>query len=214
MHIALLLYGRIEKFKDNYDRILDVIGKNNTVDIFYSSDYEPPQKIAEFIELYKPVKIVNERIIHANIISKYPNLFDYQNNNRFYSFECQYINKMRVFMLLDEYLKETNITYDLVICTRMDLEFCSVIPTIIPKENTIYIPLESDFEGGINDQFALGTVEVMRKYCNLYKNLIYLLENKLSIAHPENLTKANLVYNNIIIKRFSLMFFVSGRSWR
>jgi len=49
MHIALLLYGRIEKFKDNYDQILDVIGRNNTVDIFYSSDYEPPQKIAEFI---------------------------------------------------------------------------------------------------------------------------------------------------------------------
>jgi hypothetical protein len=214
MHVALLLYGRLEKFKENYETMLDTIGRGHTLDIFHSSDYEPAERIAEFKELYKPVKSVSERIIHGNSMCKYPNTLWYLNPERFYNTECQYINKMRVFMIFEEYLKETNTHYDLVICTRIDLEYCSMVPLIQPKENTIYIPSESDHEGGINDQFAMGSVEIIKKYCNLYKNLVYLLENKLSIPHSENLTLANLAYNNIIIHRFPLKYFISGRSWR
>ena len=211
MRIALLLYGRIEKFKECYEAMLDALGRQNTVDIFYSSDYESKENIAEFKELYKPIKCENKRIIHSNILCRYPNTLSYVDSNNFYRDECQYTNKMRVFMIFEEYLKETPVQYDLVICTRVDIEYCCMIPPIKPKENTIYIPTGSDYEGGINALFAMGSVEVIKKYCYLYKNFLYLLENKLSIPHPELLTLANLIYENVQIKRFSLTFFLEGR---
>ena len=123
MRIALLLFGRINKFNEHYDHLLDVIGREHNVDIFYSSDYEPPEKIAAFIELYKPVKIVNERIIHANTFAAYPGRLSDTNNETLYNLGCQQINKMRVFMLLEEHKKATNTEYSVVICTRIDLKY-------------------------------------------------------------------------------------------
>jgi hypothetical protein len=82
----------------------------------------------------------------------------------------------------------------------------SIIPKGVPDNNTVYIPFDSDYEGGINDHFAMGSVEVMRKYCYLYKNLVFFLENRLSPPHPENLNKANIIYNNLNLARFPLIY--------
>jgi hypothetical protein len=222
MRVALLFRGRLDFFKEQYTKIFDVIGREHIVDIFYSSDYEPPEKISEFKELFKPVKMVNERIIYDNYISKYSSdhtitlkSSEYTEKNNFsinYTNECQYINLMRVFMLLEEHIKETNIRYDLVICTRIDLNCFSRIPIFIPEKNTIYIPFHSDYGNGINDHFAMGPIEAMKKYCNLYKNLLYLLENKRTLFHSENITKANLIYNNIYVRRFSLIYRIALRT--
>jgi len=218
--VALLFYGRLDFFKEQYQKIFDVIGRENTnVDIFCSSEYEPPERVEEFKKLYKPVKIVIKRIINEHYQFKYPSdwivsLTDkpsgFHEETKFtsnYNNESHFINKMRVFMLFDEHLNKTHIQYDLVICTRIDLNCFSMIPQIIPENNTVYIPQQDpDYRNGINDHFAMGSVEVMRKYCNLYKNLMYLLENKVSPAHGENINKANLFYNDILVKRFPLFY--------
>ena len=221
MRIALLFYGRIDFFREQYAKIFDVIGRENQVDIFWSSDYVPQEEVAEFVELYKPVKYVCERIINSHTISKYSSNhkihlrsseYDEEKSPTFnYNLECYFINVMRVFMLLEEYIKETNKTYDLVICTRIDLNCFSKIPTIIPEDNTIYIPFDSDYGNGLNNHFAMGSLEVIRKYCYLYKNLVYLLENKITLAHPENITKANIIYKNIMVRRFKLFYRIGLR---
>ena len=206
MRIALLFYGRISSFREQYSKIFDVIGRENTVDIFSSSDYEPSERIAEFRKLYNPVKSVHKRIIHDHYQYKYPR---YDRDMRYdfnYSNECHFINQMRVYMLLDEHMKNTNIHYDMVICTRFDLNYFSIIPKGLPGNNTVYIPFDSDYEGGINDHFAMGSVEVMRKYCYLYKNLVFLIQNRLSPPHAENLNKANIIYNNLNLARFPLVY--------
>jgi hypothetical protein len=70
-------------------------------------------------------------------------------------------------------------------------------------DNTIYIPLDSDWYG-INDQIAYGKVDVIKKYN--FINPKELLDKGLSIPHPESLTLANIQFNNLIIERVKLEY--------
>jgi hypothetical protein len=72
-------------------------------------------------------------------------------------------------------------------------------------DNTIYIPLGYDFiDNAINDQVAYGNFEVMKKYNSI--NPVNLLEQNLSIPHPESLTLANIKFHKLEIKRFPLQY--------
>ena len=75
------------------------------------------------------------------------------------------------------------------------------------QENTIYIPEGNDHVGGINDQIAYGTFDVMKKYNNILLNVKTLMDNNLSIFHPESLHSANIQYHKIIINRVLLPYF-------
>jgi hypothetical protein len=204
MRIALLLYGRLKYCKELHNHIIDIIGNSHTIDIFHASDYENPQTVSEFVELYKPVKHIHERIIHANQMAIYPGRID-NDNYRVYDMGCHFINKLRVFTLLEEHINETNAQYDIVMCTRINLlydgKFCFSEPL---QENTIYIPSNFDYHGGLNDRLAFGTFDVMKKYCSIYKYSVFILENKLSILHPENINRANVQYHGLYIERFDL----------
>lgn len=225
MRIAVLLYGRIGKFKETYENMLNSIGRQHTVDIFCSSDYEPEKVVNEFKELYKPVKSVHERIINANNLSAYPGRLSDTDNNRLFNLECQLINKMRVFMLLEEHLRDCEVSYDLVLCTRIDILYkepfqfenipfidISLLPnpsvvTYKPFEkDKIYVPIFRDYSEGLNDNMAFGTLDIMRKYCYIYKNVLHLLAEKLSIPHSENLNLANLKFQNVPIERFFITY--------
>jgi len=225
MHIALLLYGRIGKFKETYENMLHAIGAGHAVDIFCSSDYEPENRIREFKELYKPVKSVHERIINANNLSAYPGRLSDTDNNRLFNLECQMINKMRVCMLLEEHLRECEVTYDLVLCTRIDIlykypfQFDSIpcIDMTVPpspsaithrpfEKDRIYVPIDYDYSEGLNDNMAFGSLDIMKKYCYIYKNVLHLLAEKLSIPHSEKLNLANLRFQNVPIERFFITY--------
>ncbi len=76
------------------------------------------------------------------------------------------------------------------------------------KANTIYIPEGCDYVvNGINDQIAYGKVEVMKKYNGI--NPVLLLEQRLSIPHPESLTYANIKYHNLNIQRFPFHYVIN-----
>ena len=119
---------------------------------------------------------------------------------------CHFINKQRVFELLEKH----NETYDIVVSLRIDIVFKNKFDFSNIVENTIYIPDNYDW-GGINDQVAYGNMEVMKKYNYIFKNIIYLLDNKLSIVHPETLTLANIIFNKLKINRFKLSYFIERR---
>jgi hypothetical protein len=205
MRIALLFYGRLKYFKELHQHIFDVFGVSSNIDIFHSSDYENPKTISEFVELYKPVKHVHERIIHANQFAIYPGRID-NDNYRVYDMGAHFINKLRVFSLLEEHINETNAQYDIVLCTRINLVYKDRLffPETL-QENTIYIPSHFDYHGGINDRMAFGKFDVMKKYCSIYKYSIFLLENKLSILHPENINRANIQYHQLNIVRVDFL---------
>lgn len=202
MKIAVLFFGRSKHFKRAYTSLIASIGNGHTIDVFYSADNEPQEAIEEFIETCKPKALCNDKIIETLDFTKYPNTNAKIAHINYHTLPRHFINKKRVFTLMEEYMHSHDITYTMVISSRLDIEI-DTLPMDTPAENTIYIPESYDYHG-INDRFAIGNVETMKIYMMIYDTATFLLESKLSIPHPESLALANLKYHTICIKRFKL----------
>jgi hypothetical protein len=205
MRIAVLVYGRLNKCAEHYDNIMDHIGREHQIDFFGSSDHSNEELINQFIELYKPKSFVNDPIVHTYDFNHYQGSPNF-NFNTLDNMIRHFMNKDRVFSLLERYIEKEGVYYDIVISLRVDIFFNTKIIFQNIQENTIYIPINNDHEGGINDQIAYSNVNVMKKYMNIIHNCIYLLENELSKVHPESLNYANIKYENINIHRFDLSY--------
>jgi hypothetical protein len=201
MRIALLVYGRLNKCKEHYNNIMDNIGKEHDIDVFLSSDNSVETQLQEFIELYKPISYNNDKIIYNTNLEKY----EKPEATNIDSMIRHFINKKRVFALLELYVTKESITYDIVISLRIDLVFHNSFNLTPLQNDTIYIPSDNDFLDGINDQVAYGSIDVMKKYMNIYEYIIDLLERKTTIAHPESLTLANIQFHKINIIRVKLL---------
>ena len=205
MRIALLLYGRLKYFRVQYENILNAIGKEHTVDIFLSSDNETDTEINEFKQLYKPISVNNDTILHTYNFNNYP--IDEPITVRIDSMIRHFINLKRVFQLLETHVYLTNAMYELVITMRIDLHLNVKIDLPKSDNNAIYIPYGHDHRStrydAINDRFAMGNIDVMRLYNNIIDNCIYLLDNNLSYPHPEMLLYAHIVFNKLKVIRFA-----------
>ena len=166
MRIAVLFYGRVKFFERKY--LLNVIDPEHEVDIFYSSDNEPQESIDEFIKLYNPISINNDKVVYDVDFNKYPLYVFYSDRKPLHNMSCHFTNVKRAFALLKDHVTKNNINYDLVIVTRIDL-FIEKLVLYKPHENTVYIPCGDDYEGGLNDQFAIGNQAAMKFYCSLSK---------------------------------------------
>jgi len=192
MRIAVLVYGRLNKSAETHENIMANLGirKCDQVDFFASSDNSSEESLANFISLYSPIAYDNSEKTYTYDLGIYPCKRVEVN---LHNMACHFINKNRVFSLLDEHIQNTNTAYDLVVSLRIDILFDGPLITSHPiAENTIYIPEGSDFIcDSINDQLAYGSVDVMRKYNSI--DPVYLLDNGLSIPHPESLHYANII---------------------
>jgi len=198
MRVALLFYGRLRFFDKTYKNFMKVF-EGHTIDIFYSADNEPEEEIEEFKRLYNPIAVNNTAIVHSIDYSMYPLPPDYGVNPA--NMIRHFINLRRVCELMET---NTSTIYDVAVCTRLDIMISSVsLPIIKPPENTIYIPNGFDYFG-INDRFAMGDVETVKKYMLLIDNCKYLFDNKLAFPHPETVALANLKFHNISIIRFHM----------
>ena len=195
MKLAILFYGRINKFKSTYDSFINAIG-NNEMDIFYSCDSEDPTLLSEFNDLYKPIAVCNEKIHYSVNFSSYPGKEPCTN---IHNMTCQFINKQRVFRLFKEHIEKTNATYDNILSTRLDLLYISSIPLCIPEENAIYLPEQYDawHRTVYNDQLAFGNMDTMDIYMNIFNMAELYLNQGRCIPHPEFLNEANIVYHGL-----------------
>ena len=83
-------------------------------------------------------------------------------------------------------LESTN--WDYVIKWRADIVMTSQLELPIELEpNAVYLPIGKDW-GGLNDQIAVGTREVMQIYCKLIDHIDELWP----VRHPERLLKEYL----------------------
>lgn len=204
MHIACLIYGRLNKCREHYDNIINTIGREHTIDFFASSDNSPQWQIDDFIQLYNPISFINEPIQYTCDLGKYEGK---KPETNIHNMTCHFINKHRVFSLLEKHIEKENTQYDVVISLRVDVVCYNAFPLLCNiQENTIYIPTAWDWAGGINDLLAFGKFDVMKKYNNIFLNVIDLLERKITIPHPENLNRANLELHKINIQRFHLSY--------
>lgn len=198
MKIALLFYGRIRHYEKKF--AIKALSDYKDIDIFYSSDNEPEHLINDFIKLYNPVSFNNDTISYDVDFGKYPNNVTCPVNIN--NMTRHFINLKRVFQLLEDTIKCKNIEYDIIIVTRLDLNISKIDLSNLVKDS-LYIPFNED-HCGINDRFVMGYLESIKKYMNIFDNCLYLLDNKLSVPHPECLTLANIKYSNINIIRFNL----------
>ena len=203
MRIAVLVYGRLRKCGDHYKNIMEHLG-DHTFDFFGSSDNSSESSLDDFVKLYAPKQYTNKAIEYTYDLTKYPNkpgetILDHMARH--------FINKNRVFALLEDYMAHHSVQYDCVVSLRVDCVFQTKFHFDQLEENTIYIPSGNDHYHGINDQLAYGTFDVMKKYNSI--DIVDLLEKGLSIPHPESLNHANLNYKNVIIKRIQIDYFLS-----
>ena len=170
--------------------------------IFFSSDNSSESLFNDFIHLYKPKLYNNSTIQYEYDLEKYPGK---RRETNIHNMSCHFINKNRVFFLLEEYMNKENIHYDCVISLRIDLVFLNNFIFNNLEDNTIYIPYGEDYiDNAINDILAYGNIYVMKKYNSI--NPLDLLEKKLSIPHPESLNCANLIFHKLQIKRVNIKY--------
>ena len=197
MRIAVIVYGRLNKSAEHYKNIIENLGENNDINFFVSSDNSSELLLRDFIRLYKPVMYNNSPIHYEFDLGKYPGK---SNETNLHNMSCHFINKNRVFILLEEYIHTHNIQYDCVVSLRIDCVFKNKFDFSCLEDNTIYIPSGFDWsEDCINDQVAYGKIDVMKKYSSI--NPVDLLEKKLSRPHPESLNSANLKLYKLNIVR-------------
>jgi hypothetical protein len=210
MKIAFLFYGRIKKF-DKFHAKNIVHLKEHTVDCFLSHSPDLNEDLAEFISLYKPISYTNDEITEEDIFKEPVRKFIEQSaayrscgfpksNNM----KSHFINKRRVFQLLEKHVGETNATYDYIIVTRLDLTIFDTLSLqdIHVLENTIHIPEGHDF-GGLNDRLCIGNMDSIKKYCDIFNNSPSLLSAGCE-PHPEKLLLAHVQSKGLEVKRFKL----------
>jgi hypothetical protein len=186
----------------HYDKqyLIKALPLGHQYDIFYSCDNEPAELIDNLVQLYKPIAVNNKPVVYDIDLSKYPNIYNFY--VQIGNMTRHFVNKKRVFHLFEEHVEKTNTKYDLVISARFDL-CMNNINLIIPEKNTLYVPSNKNHYG-INDQLAMGNSDTMKKYMNIYDTCVYLLENNLSVPHPESLNKANIMFHGINVCHFHM----------
>lgn len=210
MRIAVLFYGRLRKFKEHRENFLDSIGRENTLDIFYSADAEPHSQLEEFLDLYNPVRWCNDAIEntieHQLYKYKNPPSPDHYEFTHVRNMTKHFYNKKRVVGLLDDYIRETGTTYDVVLFLRFDLFYKEPFVFQEVQENTVYIPEGHNYALlAVNDQLAYGSFETMKKYMTLYDNVVSFLDQD-AFLHPESLHYWNLRHHGIQVVRYPFAY--------
>lgn len=207
MKIAALLYGRLTKSKEHYDNIRDALGSEHEVDFFMSSDNSPEEQLQEFLESYNPKGYINEPLQHEVDFNQYQPIRPEHTPLSVYYMGCHFLNKLRVVTILEQYIQTQGVQYDVIVSLRLDLIFETKFNFVQPQERHIYIPVGRDYvDNAVNDNIAYGTLDVMRKYCQIYIWAHALLERKLVLNHPETLNYANLLLHSFHIVRVDISY--------
>lgn len=93
-------------------------------------------------------------------------------------------------------------SFDVYVRMRYDILIEGNINFSSIKPNTVYIPYGNDYRGGINDQFAYGDYDSIKKYYDVYNNYNDLYYGG-CLFHTETLVKANIERTNLAVERIS-----------
>jgi hypothetical protein len=210
MKVALLLSGQFRNGKECYQSIYDNLISHYDTDVFISYYYEEPDvTFEELDELYKPKYIMYEKY-EKDLIDKFNltnNFLHYTESNP--SSLCKmWFGNMMVNILKDDYEKNNDMKYDVVIKCRFDVNILEKIELKLPN-NQIYIPIGWDHMDGVNDVFAYGDSDSMNHYLNAYYSLDGFIHEGRFI-HPEMLLKAHLMRGNMMVLRNSIKMSLRG----
>jgi hypothetical protein len=225
LNVALLISGQVRNAKETYpsikEKILDIYNPDVFIETWSnSSEIEshfngvmPNDSTLDEIEkMYNPKILSSEEYskeIEEHFISRGLNKNTYAETKTTNLYSMHYKIK-KGFNLIEEY-QSLGKCYDIVIRIRFDIRLENFIDLYEVNPNKVYIPEGWNHRDGINDLFAIGGYEVMKKYCNLYS---YLEEYSIagSMFHPETLLKVHLEKNSINIERPKIYYFLREQS--
>jgi hypothetical protein len=206
MRIALLFCGRVNGYQDCYESFMNHIIRSFDgveYDSFLAHNAENRNvDIDTFLKLYNVKQHVNE----------IPAIDNVQGTPRHPEAEAMGLSgfKMfyywkRAFELMEDYSKTHSIHYDIVIYMRADEFFQSnmVLPYI--EQNKIYVPEGYD-HNGLNDQMAVGRIDAMRSYMNVYCEIPTIFQVYRRPFHPETYALIIAHYKKLTVVRFKLAY--------
>jgi hypothetical protein len=204
-NIAILFAGRVKAYKPgsyiSYKKYIEqpLLDKGYTPYVFLShNDRNTDIDLEDFKKSYDVKGFENTRF---DDIDKYWHL-PLQHSTKPHHAYPMFFHIYRAFLLSEKYSVENNITFDAVIYMRADEEFSEPLELNIDTlaENTVYIPTGNDHTG-VNDQFAYGRTESMKKYI-VFPNILELWEKYNMPFHPETYVMYNLIYQKLNYIRF------------
>ena len=202
MKIAILFTGRINDNKNIFDNFLFCLGYMPDTDIFISYPQNTDKELIERVKnMYNPrIMIENdETFFDTQHYKKQP-------ETNVHNCLSMYKSRANICAAFQQYMLQTNKSYDYVVCTRMDNFYKRQLDyEKISSVNSLFIPTGQDWRDGINDQFSCGYTNEVVQYMNCYYYLQKLL-NEGIILHPESLLKAYLEFIEIKIFRFDFEY--------
>jgi hypothetical protein len=177
MKIALIITGRVNCNPDQHQNFLTNFVQNHQVDLFVSHNKSNKTHIIEkFIQLYHPIRISenNEICINIRQYNTKPEYERFKNTNVIYNMLYMYQSRLNVWNMFEEYIKNTQEKYDIIVSSRNDLWFYEKINFEEIKTYTdnhyICIPNPEYDHHGMNDQMAFSDIESIAIYLKLYES--------------------------------------------
>jgi SAM-dependent methyltransferase len=97
--------------------------------------------------------------------------------------------------------------YDFIMRLRGDMFFTSDLPDLNNlKENTLYLPSYGNF-CGYNDQFAIGSKNIMNIYSDVFNNLESLAK-QVNMINPEFMLKKHIDNYGISVERLDFEYYL------
>lgn len=229
MKVALILSGQFRNAKECYhtikDNILDVYSPDVFISSWLNSSNIIPSgwfgstpsddcDISDIINMYNPISIEMETFDNdkyspfKNLSNRLDSLLEPGTETKTINVVSMHYKRYKANLLKSKYEELNNFKYDVVICSRFDLEFLEKIN--LEKNDNINIPIGFDWANGISDLFAYGKSEIMDQYFNIFNMFdFYMLEKRVHYS-PEYILKFHIDYNNLNVSRFLLYYKLRG----
>jgi len=201
MKVGLVLFGHLRSFRsthDSYKNLLNTLQKLGDVDVFCHTWDIEESVTASWWKEHKPgdippstvdVKSIENSYKPARYFIEPSRQFDDSGYNIKSSIPVAGIlsmlhSQLQAFRLLEQYSKETGISYDVVIKARYDLLY-EIAPSFsgIVKEcvtnNCLYLPTSNPYElsGSFSDVFVLGSGKLINEYFDFAANFKTVVEH-------------------------------------
>lgn len=164
-------------------------------------------KLDTINQIFNPKKLVIESQYDPSVISTVrtreqstrlrPSDYSMFRNNGLTAYYSMLYSLKRSKDLLEDYERENNTRYDIVIKHRADLLFKAPFD-IVSARDTVYIPKTGNFyRGAINDMFAIGSHSAIMTYLSVFDSVVHYLNARACEFRPEWIIKHHLNKNGI-----------------
>lgn len=167
----------------------------------------PQNANEDIIELYSPKKIKWDPPLNPKYIKRIYQRTCHPLSN--YNLPSMYLSMKESYILMEEYIKETNVKYDCVIRLRYDAILTSFPNLNKLDEKFLYVPDYSNFHNKIGNNGLIMNYDISKIIMTIYDKMDEIYDSKGNnlpeaiIFNDENMVSACVEMNNIPYKILS-----------